>query len=71
MATKKKNSTKTSKSVKKVAAKTHKKCTSRTNCKKGSCDISSRDRAHVCFVAALAIVAGILLCADAAIMMVA
>lgn len=54
---------------KKKSTKTAKK-TTKCGCKKCACKkaaISSRDRAHVCFVAALSIVAGILLCADAAI----
>lgn len=63
MATKKKKTTTTKKAT---TAKTHKKACSRTNCK----TITSRERAHVCFVAVLSITAGILLCADAAMMIV-
>lgn len=63
MATKKKKTTVAKKST---ATKTHKKTCSRTNCK----TISSSERAHVCFVAVLSITAGILLCADAAMMIV-
>lgn len=64
--TKKKKSTKTAKKV--TATKTRKKY----SCKSCKCKgISSRERAHVCFVAVLSIAAGILLCADAAIMIVA
>lgn len=63
---------KTTKTAKKTTAKTHKKAASRTCCKKGSAaTISNRDRAHICFVAVLSIVAGILLCTDAAIMSLA
>lgn len=58
---KKKKATKTAKKT------TAKKCTS----KKCACKtISSRERAHVCFVAVLSITTGILLCADAAMMIV-
>lgn len=59
MATKKKKTTKT---AKKTTAK-------KASCKKCS-SISSRERAHVCFVTVLSIATGILLCADAAMMIV-
>lgn len=64
--TKKKTATKTAKKT------TAKKCGSKKcACKKCACKtISSRERAHVCFVAVLSITAGILLCADAAMMIV-
>ena len=65
--TKKKKSGRTA-ARKTVATKTHKKASCRTCKSKG---ISSRERNHVCLVAALSITAGILLCADAAIMMFA
>ena len=61
---KKKKSTKTA-AKKTTATKTRKKCT----CSKKA-TLSSRDRAHVCFVTVLSITAAILLCADAAIMIV-
>ena len=64
--TKKKKATRTAK--KPVSkAKTHKKSASRTACKKGS-TITNRERIHLYIVTALGIIAGILLCADAAIM---
>lgn len=64
--TKKKKSTKTAKKI--TATKTRKKCACKTcKCK----TISSRERTHVCLVAALSITAGILLCLDAAIMVAA
>ncbi|MBR3269954.1 hypothetical protein IKG07_01760 [Candidatus Saccharibacteria bacterium] len=57
---------------------TTKKCASKScKCKSCKCKktckckgISSKERAHVCFVAVLSITAGILLCADAAMMIV-
>lgn len=69
MATKKKKSTKTA--AKKVTAtRTHKKVASRTNCKKSCNTISNTDKIHVCIVTALSITAVILLCIDAAMMIV-
>ena len=62
--------TKKKTTTKKTAAK--KACCKKTACKK-TCQckgICSKERAHVCFVAALSIMAGILLCADAAMMIV-
>ena len=53
---------------KKKSTKTAKKTTCRTCCKKST--LSNRERAHVCFVASLSIITGILLCADAAMMIV-
>ena len=61
---KKKKSTKTAKKTTKCSS-TRKKCT----CSKKA-TLSSRDRAHVCLVTVLSIAAGILLCADAAMMIV-
>ena len=63
---KKKKSTKTAKRT--TTARTHKKTACRTCCKKGT--ISNRERMHVCCVAALSIIAGILLCADVALVTV-
>ncbi|MBQ6410179.1 hypothetical protein IJI18_02925 [Candidatus Saccharibacteria bacterium] len=65
--TKKKKSTKTA-AKKTAATKTHKKAACRTYCKKSA--ISSRDRMHIYIVTALSITAAILLCADAAMMIV-
>ena len=65
--TKKKKSTKTAK--KPAAKRTYKKSATKTCCK--SKNLTSKERAHICFVAALAIATGILLCADAAMMIVA
>ena len=64
---KKKKSTKTA-AKRTTATKTRKKAASRTSCKK--CTLSSRDRMHVCIVTVLSITAGILLCIDAAMMIV-
>lgn len=62
---KKKQSTKTSK---KAPAK---KAGSRANTKSCKCkDISNKERMHIYIVTAMSLVAGILLCADAAMMMV-
>ena len=65
---KKKKSTKTAKKAT-TASKTRKKTVSRSCCKNKS--ISPRERTHIYIVTALSIAAGILLCADAAIMAVA
>lgn len=65
---KKKKSTKTAKRTT-TATKTHKKSASRSCCKAKS--ISPRERMHVYIVTVLSIAAGILLCADMAIMAVA
>ncbi|MBR2840121.1 hypothetical protein IKE82_02210 [Candidatus Saccharibacteria bacterium] len=62
----------------KTATKTAKKTTARkTTCRKKSCsrttkcrDITNKERVHIYIVTAMAIIAGILLCADAAMMMV-
>lgn len=63
---------------KKTATKTAKKTTARGNqsCRK-SCnrtakrkDISKEERMHIYIVTAMAVIAGILLCTDAAMMMV-
>ena len=63
--TKKKTSTKTKKSS------SQRKTGSRTNTRTAKKrDISNQERMHVCLVSAMAIIAGILLCADAAMMMV-
>ena len=67
--TKKKKSTKTTKRTT-AATKTHKKAAARTRCKKGS-EITNRERMHIYIVTALGMIAGILLCADAAMMSVA
>lgn len=64
--TKKKKSTKTAKKV--TATKARRKSTNKTCRCKG---ISSHERNHVCCVAALSIAVGILLCIDAAMMIVA
>lgn len=61
---KKKKSTKTA-AKKTTATKTRKKCT----CSKKA-TLSPRDRMHVYIVTALSITAAILLCADAAMMIV-
>ena len=66
--TKKKKSTKTAKRVA-TATKTRKKACCRTNCRKGK-ELSNTERMHVYVVTALSITAAILLCADAAMMMV-
>ncbi|MBR3252967.1 hypothetical protein IKF84_02750 [Candidatus Saccharibacteria bacterium] len=66
--TKKKKSTKTAKRTT-TATKTHKKSCCRTNCKKGK-DLSNTERMHIYIVTALSITAAILLCTDAAMMMV-
>ena len=61
---------------KKTATKTKKKTTtrktgSRTNTKSNKCKgVSSEERMHVYIVTMLSLVAGILLCADVAMMMV-
>ena len=62
----------------KTATKTAKKTTARkTQCRKKTCTrtakskgISNQERMHIYAVTAMAIVAGILLCADAAMMIV-
>ena len=64
--TKKKKTTKTA-ARKTTATKTRKKAACRTCKSKG---ISSRERNHVCFVAVLSIAAGILFCADVAMVIV-
>lgn len=69
MPTKKKKITKTA-AKRTVAAKTHRKAASRTCCKKCSKGISNTERTHVYIVTALSFAAVILLCADAAIMIV-
>lgn len=61
----KKKSTKTAR--KPVTKTTHKKAASRTSKTKG---ISPTEKWHVYIVTSLSIIAGILLCADAAIMIV-
>ena len=66
--TKKKKSTKTAKKAT-TATKTHKKVASRTNCKKAQ-ELTNTERMHVYIVTSLSIVAAILLCTDAAMMMV-
>lgn len=65
MPTKKKKTTK-----KTTTTKTHKKTACCTKCKKGT-SLSSRDRMHVYIVTGLSITAGILLCTDAVIMIMA
>ena len=63
---------------KKTATKTAKKTTAKkTQCRKKSCcrtakyqRISGKERMHIYIVTAMAMTAGILLCADAAMMMV-
>ena len=60
---KKKKSTKTAKRA--TTARTHKKAASRTCCKKCK-TISNSERMHIYVVTALSIIAGILLCADIA-----
>ena len=62
----------------KTATKTAKKTTARkTQCRKKTCTrtakskgISNQERMHIYIVTAMAMVAGILLCADAAMMIV-
>lgn len=62
----------------KTATKTAKKTTARkTQCRKQACnrtakrnEISKQDKMHVYIVTAMAMIAGILLCADAAMMIV-
>ena len=61
----------------KTATKTAKKTTAKkTQCRKQACtrtakkDITNQEKMHIYIVTAMAIVAGILLCADAAMMMV-
>lgn len=63
---------------KKTATKTAKKTTAKkTQCRKKSCcrtakykSVSSKERMHIYIVTALSMVAGILLCADAAMMII-
>ena len=63
---------------KKTATKTAKKTTARgSQCRKKSCsrtakrkEISNQERMHIYIVTVMAMIAGILLCADAAMMMV-
>ena len=66
--TKKKKSTKTAKKVT-TAARTHKRIASCTNCKRKE-DLSNTEPMHVYVVTALSITAAILLCTDAAMLMV-
>ena len=66
--TKKKKSTKTAKKV--TATKTRKKASCRTNCRKCNKELSNTERMHIYVVTALSITAVILLCADAAMMIV-
>ncbi|MBQ3433088.1 hypothetical protein IJG22_02200 [Candidatus Saccharibacteria bacterium] len=62
----------------KTATKTAKKTTAKkTQCRKQACTrtakskgISQQEKMHIYFVTGMAIIAGILLCADAAMMMV-
>lgn len=62
----------------KTATKTAKKTTARkTQCRKKTCNrtakakgITNQEKMHIYVVTALAMIAGILLCADAAMMMV-
>lgn len=62
----------------KTATKTAKKTTAKkTQCRKKSCcrtcakqDISNQEKMHIYIITAMSIIAGILLCADAAMMMV-
>ncbi|MBR3052486.1 hypothetical protein IKG60_02605 [Candidatus Saccharibacteria bacterium] len=63
----------------KTATKTAKKTTAkRTQCRKKTCcraakkqqGVTNEERMHIFFVTAMALVAGALLCADAAMMMV-
>ena len=65
--TKKKKSTKTAKKTT-TASRTHKKACCRTNCKKSK-ELSNTERMHIYVVTALSITAAILLCTDAAMMM--
>ena len=65
---KKKKVTKTTKKA--VATKAHKKACCRTACKKGK-NITTGERIHLYVVTALAIIAGVLLCLDAAMMIIA
>ena len=63
---------------KKTATKTAKKSTARKSaCRKKSCarttkcrDITNRERMHIYAITAMAMIAGILLCVDAAMLMV-
>ncbi|MDO4753189.1 MAG: hypothetical protein Q4A36_03100 [Candidatus Saccharibacteria bacterium] len=65
---KKKKATKTTKKA--VATKVHKKACCRTACKKSK-GLTTGEKLHLYVVTALAIVAGVLLCLDAAMMIAA
>ena len=69
MATKKQKSTKSA-AKKATISRTHKKGACRTNCKRSCNTISNAERMHICIVTVLSITAGILLCIDAAMMIV-
>ncbi len=61
---KKKTATKTAKKASARKAQCHKKACSRTAKKQ----ISRQEKMHVCMVAGMSIIAGVLLCANAAMM---
>lgn len=65
---KRKTATKTAKKTTARKNQARRQAVSRTNKKQQ--DITNAERMHVCLVAAMAIIAGILLCADAAMMIV-
>ena len=64
---KKKTATKTAKKTTARSCQAHKKSCTRTKKQQG---ISQSEKVHVYVVTAMAIIAGILLCADAAVFMV-
>lgn len=68
--TKKKKTTKTA-AKRSVAAKTHRKAATRTCCKKCAKEVSGTEKMHIYIVTALGFVTAILLCANAAMMLVA